>query len=292
MSDQQNGQSQEDTTKFNVEKTESVQEATAIAESSVQGQVACIQGAVVNAVVSVGMISTFSDSKGNFLLEHIPPGFVKLRVKPPTNRYYNYEQDILVEAGKKKEGLFLFLNEVTGTIQGTVSDENGKPLADAEVSGLFRLAKPATIIKTDEKGHYVIPDVPRGNYYVRAKSQGHMIEGASVNVTGGSTIRTNFTLRTANLSIKGKVVSKKDGTSLNSEIYLMRKGLVVAKLNTSSSSEGKFAFEDLVPDLYEITVVCPGHIGKSWREKIQDSVVLNFELDDQPAQTQPLPRHR
>jgi hypothetical protein len=272
------------------EVPEPIQET--IAESSIQGQVASTQGPMVNAVVSVGMISALSDSKGNFLLEHIPPGFVKLRVKPTTSRYYNFEQEILVEAGKKKEGLFLFLNEVTGTIKGTVADENGKPLAEVEVSGLFRLAKPATTVKTDEKGQYLIPDVPSGNYYVRAKAQGHMIEGASVSIAGGSTVITNFTLKSANLSITGKIVSKKDGAPLDSEIYLMRKGIVVTKLRTTSADGGKFSFENLLPEIYEINVVCPGHIGKTWRQKLEQSQVLDFELEEQPLHPPQIRRHR
>ena len=162
-----------------------------MAEGSVDGQVACVEGPVLNATVSIGMISTYSDSKGNFLLEHVPPGIGKIRVKPPVTRFYDYSQDILVEADNRKN-LFIFLTEVTGTVEGTITDETGKPLVGAEVSGLFRLGKDAITSKSDEKGHYIFSEVPRGAYYVRAKAPGFMTEGADVNVTGGSKVCIQF----------------------------------------------------------------------------------------------------
>ena len=114
-----------------------------IAEGSIDGQVACDTGPVPNAIISVGNIRTLTDGKGDFLLEHVPPGIQKMSVKPPTGRLQNCEQEILIEAGMKKQGMFVFLTEVTGKIDGTVVDENGKPLVGAELSGVFGLAKPA-----------------------------------------------------------------------------------------------------------------------------------------------------
>ena len=43
---------------------------------------------------------------------------------------------------------------------------------------------------------------------MRAKAKGYMTEGATVNVTGGSTALTNFTLMPGALSITGKVLNK------------------------------------------------------------------------------------
>ena len=177
-----------------------------IAEGSIDGQVSCVEGPVSNATVSIGMISSYTDSKGNFLLEHVPPGIAKIRARSPTSRFYDTTLDVLVETDKRNN-LFIFLTEVTGTVEGSITDEDGKPLAGAEVSGLFRLGKEALVARSDENGHYFFADVPRGSYYVRARALGHMIEGATVNVIGGSTTQTNFTLQPASLSISGKVVS-------------------------------------------------------------------------------------
>lgn len=253
-----------------------------LAEGSVEGQIACIDGPVKNATVSIGMISAFSDAKGNFLIEHVPPGIGKIRVKPPVSKFYDYSQDVLIEANNRKK-LFIFLTEITGTVEGTVSDETGKPLVGAEISGLFRLGKSETS-KTDENGHYIFNEVPRGVYYIRARAQGFMTEGADVNATGGNTALSNFTLKAASLSITGKVLSK-EGTAIDSDIYLMRKGIVVTKVKTITTSGGSFAFTDLIPDNYEIEVLCSGYDGKGWSGKLEKSEVVNFVVEKTKAST-------
>ncbi|MGA2874934.1 MAG: carboxypeptidase regulatory-like domain-containing protein [Nitrososphaerales archaeon] len=265
------------TAQTTVEKPEVIVQK--MAEGSVDGQVACIDGPVLNATVSIGMISTYSDAKGNFLIEHVPPGIGKIRVKPPVSRFYDYTQDILIEADKRKN-LFIFLTEITGTVEGTIAEANGKFIVGAEVSGLFRLAKDALISKTDEKGHFVFAEVPRGAYYIRAKAQGFMTEGATVTVTGGSNIVSNFTLKPGNLSITGKVTNK-EGTPIESEIYLYRSGIVVTKL-TTTKGDGTFVFADLVSDRYEIGTLAAGYMGKGWFGKLEKSEVVNFELDPSP----------
>ena len=76
-----------------------------IAEGSVDGQIACVDGPVANATVSIGFISTLADSKGNFLIEHVPPGIGRIGVKPTVSRFYDYTQDILIEADKRKKSV-------------------------------------------------------------------------------------------------------------------------------------------------------------------------------------------
>jgi hypothetical protein len=251
-----------------------------IAEGSVDGQVSCVEGPMINATVSIGMITTLSDAKGNFLLEHVPPGIAKVRVKSPTTRFYDSSVDVLVETDKRKN-MFIFLKEVTGTVEGNITDESGKFLAGAEVYSLFRLGKDAITAKTDEKGHYIFTDIPRGNYFVRAKAKGYMTEGISVNVTGGSTALTNFTLKPASLSITGRVVNKA-GAPVDCEIYLLRKGIVVTKVKTASTGDGTFEIADLVPDTYEMTTSAAGLMPKAWFGKLEKSEVINFELDEMP----------
>lgn len=259
-----------------------------MAEGSIDGQVACVDGPVANATVSIGMINTFSDSRGNFLIEHIPPGIGKIKTKPPVNKFYDYTQDILIEADKRKN-LFIFLTEITGTVEGTVTDENGISLVGVEISGLFRLRKDAITSKTDEKGHYIFCDVPRGAYYIRARAHGFMMEGANVNVTGGSASVSNFILRPGNLTITGRVASK-EGAAIDCEIYLLRNGIIVTRTRTTKDSDGKFAFTDLVPDRYEVGTISPEYIGKGWVGRIEKSEVVNFELDAMPTSSNPSSR--
>ncbi|MDG6907613.1 MAG: carboxypeptidase regulatory-like domain-containing protein [Nitrososphaerota archaeon] len=251
-----------------------------MAEGSVEGQVSCIEGPVTNASVSIGMISTFTDATGNFVLEHLPPGIGKVRVNSPLSRFYDASTDVLVEADQRKN-LPIFLNEITGVLEGTITDEIGKPLVGAEVSGMFRLGKEAITTKTDEKGDYIFQDIPRGVYYIRAKAQGFMTEGADVNITAGGNIESNFKLKAANLSISG-IVTAKEGTVVDGELYLMRKGVIVTRTNISKGSVGKYSFPDLVPDYYEIGIIAPGYFANGWGGKVEKPEVVNFKLEVMP----------
>lgn len=260
-----------------------------IAEGSIEGQVANAEGPVVSATVSIGMNITYTDSKGEFLIEHIPLGIQKVRAKSPTSRFYDSAIDTLVQADRRNE-LFIFLSEVTGSVEGTVVDESGKPLIGAEVSGLFRLSNPPEIATTDEKGRFTFKDIPRGSYFVRAKAIGHMIDGVSVNVIGGSTVVADFKLKSGSLTITGNVLSKQ-GAPLGCELLLMRKGIVVTRAYTTEAGYGKFRFENLVPDVYEIGTLAAGYISKGWHGKLEESAVVNFELESSPPPEPPNLHH-
>jgi hypothetical protein len=158
-------------------------------------------------------------------------------------------------------------------------------LVGAELSGVFRLAKPTVTAKTDDKGHYVFAEVPQGIHYVRAKAQGHMIEGASVNVTVGSPTISNFVLQSGNLTISGNVVGKKEQAPVDCEVYLRRKGIVVTNATIASSGDGKFIFDNLVPDIYQIGITSPGRVANGWQGKLEKSEIVNFELEEAHSST-------
>lgn len=105
-----------------------------------------------------------------------------------------------------------------------------------------------------------------------------MTEGANITVTGGSNVVSNFTLKSGNLSITGKVVSK-DGNAIDSEVYLYRNGIVVTTRKTSKTGDGTFAFTDLVSDRYEIGVIASEYVGNGWAGKLEKPEVVNFELE-------------
>ena len=248
-----------------------------VAEASVEGRVVCIEGPVPNSRLSLGSISTFTDEKGNFLFEHVPPGISKLTAESPTSRFCNHEQGILIEAGECKKDLTISLTEVTGTIEGLIKDEAGMPIIGAEVSGLFRLTKPIVISKTDDEGHYIFYDIPPGSYRIRANSPGYMTDGTMINVTGGSTTAlVNFTLGSGHLSLSGNVRNKQQMMLLDSEICLMRNGTVVSR---AKSVNGKFMFNDLVSDTYEMEVLSNGYTSRSWKGYVEKSETLDFELE-------------
>ena len=137
----------------------------------------------------------------------------------------------------------------------------------------------AVSVKTDSNGHYVIPNVPPGGHYLKARVDGYIIAQSIVKVIGAGTAVSNFKLSSGSLSISGKVQSKQSGAAIECKIYLMKSG-VLAATGQTKSGDGKFAFDNLTPDHYEITVDSPGHASKAWWGEIKKSEVVNFSLDE------------
>lgn len=268
----------------NVESSEIVSQK--MAEGRIEGQVACIDGPVWRATVSLGVMRTVSDSKGNFVFDHAPPGIGKIRVKSPETKFQDIELDILITAGECKKDVFIFLAAVTGTIEGIVTDENNKPIVGAVISGIYSPSKPPEVL-TDQTGHFSFAEVPSGSYYVRAVARGHMVEGISVVVKGGEKVQANFIVKSGNLSVSGHVLTQKDHLPADCQIYLRRNGLVVTSVKTTASGDGKYSFENLVPDVYDIGIVSAGYAPKGWSGKVETSETVDFELEVPPKQDSP-----
>ncbi len=86
----------------------------------------------------------------------------------------------------------------TGKIEGTVTDQQGAPIANAQVT----VVGTAFGALTSDKGYYFINNVPVGTYTVRARFIGYTpAEVPSVRVQGGQTNTTNIKLTPSAVAI-------------------------------------------------------------------------------------------
>ncbi len=253
-------------------------------EGAVEGLVATASGPLANAVVRIPEVKVTTDSKGKFVIEHLPIGSFSLLVDSPTARFRGSTTVVRTEA-ERRVTAFIFLGEAVGTIDGDVVDEKGNSLREAEVSGLFHATHDAEAVKVDEKGHFSIKDVPPGTHFLRAKAPGFMTEGQSVEVVGNAPSTCRFVLKPGLLSIAGKVTDSQ-GRGVEAEVYLMKGGVVVERKKTKSG-EGDYAFRDLVPANFELTVVAPGLGPKGWMGKLEKDEVVDFRLEVMSPATGP-----
>ena len=80
---------------------------------------------------------------------------------------------------------------VTGFINGLVKDTSGAGLGAATVN-----TNPATAaVLTNDTGYFEIPDVPAGDYTVKASKGTYITDSSAVNVDSGQVSTVNFTLR-------------------------------------------------------------------------------------------------
>lgn len=93
--------------------------------------------------------------------------------------------------------------EQTGSIGGTVVDDQGTPLAGAQV------AIPGTTLGTQTRanGEYVLPRVPPGTYSLQGRLLGYRPEAASVDVAAGQRTVHDFTLRRDPLQLQTMIVT-------------------------------------------------------------------------------------
>jgi hypothetical protein len=92
---------------------------------------------------------------------------------------------------------------VTGKVEGTVSDQAGAPVANAQV---FVVGTSFGAV-TNDKGYYFINNVPVGTYTVRAQFIGYApAEVRSVRVQGGQTITTDVKMQSSAIVLTGITV--------------------------------------------------------------------------------------
>jgi iron complex outermembrane receptor protein len=101
----------------------------------------------------------------------------------------------------------------TGTISGKVTDENGSPIAGAQVS----VARPGVGTQTQGSGTYVLQRVPEGTRTVHVRMLGFRPDSASVSVAAGETATVDFALRRDPLQLQTLVVTGTQSPRTNLE---------------------------------------------------------------------------
>jgi hypothetical protein len=94
--------------------------------------------------------------------------------------------------------------QTTGKLEGTVSDQAGGPLANAQVL----VVGTSFGSVTDAKGYYFINNIPVGSYTLRAQFIGYApTEVQNVRVLGGQTITQNIRLSPSAVVVAGVTVT-------------------------------------------------------------------------------------
>jgi len=92
-----------------------------------------------------------------------------------------------------------------GTIRGKVADSTGAPIAQAVI-----VLDPGGLRATSrDNGDYVISRVPSGSYTVRARRLGYTTPSASVSVADGQTVRQDFIVKHAAISLTDVVIGSR-----------------------------------------------------------------------------------
>jgi len=144
------------------------------------------------------LISQETNSKGEFTFEKVEPGKYKIVV-----RYRGKElakEDLEVANKQQVRREFRLPDETLdffyGEIEGSVKDEEGKPVRGAVVE-ITKAPEGQDLKKvtTDTSGNFVIPLLKPGSYKLRASFADKEPDEESVTVTAGKKKTVNFRLR-------------------------------------------------------------------------------------------------
>ncbi|OCA81484.1 hypothetical protein A8F94_21640 [Bacillus sp. FJAT-27225] len=165
-----------------------------------------------------------------------------------------------------------------GEIKGSVTDDNGKPIAGALVT------IPGTDVKTatNAAGLYRI-GIGVGNYQVKVQARGYteQTKQAVIEETG-STAEVNFTLEALEgADLKGTVIDKKTSKPVTgAAISLIPKDEPDFKGTATSGDNGSYAFENLLPGEYTLEVVMEGYLPATFNVVVESTdVTRNLELN-------------
>ena len=155
--------------------------------------------------------------------------------------------------------------EVTGTISGTVTTDDGDPIAGVEISGTGPEGVKQTTTTGDD-GSYLLDELPPGNYKVVItppggyKPVGPVEAEATIDEDGTAVTDVDFALTRSEkpvYDLSGTVEDKAGGAVADVAVELTGPGLDKPVVVTTDD-DGGFTFPDLPPGTgYKITVKPP-----------------------------------
>jgi hypothetical protein len=207
-----------------------------------------------------------TDILGNYTIAtNMATGTYNVTVLFPAGHVGKTLSPISVTAGKITTGQDMALDR-SGTISGTVTDQNNNPLANVTVEAVSTSMAVGTA-ETDASGHYSISDgLSTGTYTVTASYSGGYAMQTSVSVVEGnetSNIDLKMTAMTPSGTISGKVTDTNNAPIANA--------LVTAEGQTYFSSEeaytdtsGNYIISTgLQADTYNVTASAKGYTPSS-----------------------------
>ncbi len=183
-----------------------------------------------------------TDITGGHTFEKVPIGTWTAAAKHP--RYVPAQQQVTVSEGQTTQVVFLL--SVGGRLTGTITDESGRPIANAGVSILDVTSKkemhPSLKARSDPQGAYLIEGIPLGTAGLLVlASRYRPIDRYDLAFRAeGETVRVDITLR-AGTVLSGRVVDESGAPVAGALVNATNEHTGMS----NSDAEGRFAIYGL-----------------------------------------------
>ena len=164
---------------------------------SISGTVHSGTGPVAGVSLSVADegYAALSDQAGQYRLSNLPAGDYTLRI---TREGFTFQElKLSLGAGEtlsKDSHLRSDGSAPPGRLEGTLTDASGKPIPHATIE----TRPPTRSVTSDENGHFVIPDVLPGSYYLTGSIDGQVKASRFLGVAPSQSVKT---------TVQGPVIS-------------------------------------------------------------------------------------
>ncbi|MFC7370131.1 beta strand repeat-containing protein [Fictibacillus iocasae] len=155
-----------------------------------------VPGAVINIFDENGnLVGTgITDENGNFSITNLPSGTLTIDVT--ALGFVSQERDVFLQPGQTLPGTDFVLVPVSGfgSVQGTITDNRGRPVAGALVE--IRDANGVLVDTevTNEAGNFFVDGLPAGTYTITVIAAGFQTATAAATVVADQTTTVNVTL--------------------------------------------------------------------------------------------------
>ena len=227
-----------------------------------------------------------TDTQGNYIIRDLINGKYRIKVKASGWADQEYSTYVIVNSPDDTSQINFTLHP-GGSISGTVSDEQGNPIVNADVNALPVNDNSLWYYShTDANGKYFITGLESGDYIVYAQSNGWIQQQKEdpVNVTVPQKVENiNFTLKKG-ASISGQVLDDHGQPVVQASVYLTLIQTPSYRYSGSITDDnGNYVIQSIPSGSYEVQVSADGWIFQRYFHSVEvvapsDISNINFTM--------------
>ena len=163
----------------------------------------------------------------------------------------------------------------TATVQGTISDVSGNPLAGVTVTVTGTGTWTAT---TSTNGSFRITAVEPGVVTITAGKAGYQtVSGTGAVAAGSSLIFSPALSPSASTGgLLGKVVDLVAGNAVQGAVATCTSAATGTSITSMTNASGVFSFTELDPGNYALSLAAPGYLGQSYTVTVSSGVTADI----------------
>ncbi|MCE1248723.1 MAG: carboxypeptidase regulatory-like domain-containing protein [Firmicutes bacterium] len=147
----------------------------------------------------------------------------------------------------------------TGTITGTVTDQNSQPISGALCTVTTTSAKSDYTDTTDDSGVYEITSVPEGTWPLTITADGYVSQSEDITVVGGDTTE----VPDVEMAVEGYGNVTGTVTSSSDSSVISGAAVTVGSVSTTSATDGTYTAADVAAGTQTVTATATGYTSYS-----------------------------